>query len=241
MEGGSPLTRFGITFDGLHSYRDFGLKVIDRKIGRPSKIKTKESVPHSNVMYDFSGIYGGQQYTERTLTYVFDVKDYNKIHLDTKATAVENWLMRPNEKIQLIDDHVSGYYFLAEVEEDPDFDELRFRGRLTVNFTAYPFKIGELEEGNDIWDTFNFLLDYAQITQFEINGSKEITLYNPGVSAVKPVISATAPMEIRKDNKTYSVKAGETQSFDFMLPNLENKMIITGNGSISFHFRKELI
>lgn len=235
------MTRFGIKFDDRHSYDDFGLTVAERNIGNPKKIKIKERVPFSNEIYDFSGIYSGQEYEERQLTYVFNVKDYEKIPLTMKKIQALNWLMKPNEKTQLFDDYIPGYYFLAEVEEAPDFDELRFHGRLTVQFTAYPFKIGELEEGNDIWDTFNFLLDYAQITQFEINGSKEITLYNPGVSAVKPVISATAPMEIRKDNKTYSVKAGETQSFDFMLPNLENKMIITGNGSISFHFRKELI
>ncbi len=240
-EGGSPLTRFGIKFDGRHSYDDFGLTVAERNIGNPKKIKIKERVPFSNMIYDFSGIYGGQEYEERPLTYVFNVKDYKKIPLTMKKIQALNWLMNPNEKIQLFDDYIPGYYFLAEVEEAPDFDELRFHGRLTVQFTVYPFKIGELEEGNDIWDTFNFLLDYAQITQFEINGSKEIALYNPGVSAVNPVISATAPMTIQIGTKTFNIPAGESRSCDFMLPNLENKITIIGNGSISFHFRKELI
>src|SRR5690625_2621094 len=99
-----------------------------------------------------------------------------------KRVEVLNWLVPVNKKIKLIDDYVPGYYFMAEVEEAPDFDELRFRGRLTVTFTAYPFKVSELHEGNDLWDPFNFLLDYAQVTEFTVNGTKEITLYNPGAN-----------------------------------------------------------
>lgn len=232
---------FGITFNGKHSYNDLGLRVVDKIIGNPSKIKRKERVPFSNEIYDFSGIYGGQEYEERSLTYVFDIKNYNKTNMAIKKIEVLNWLMQPSEKTKLIDDYIPGYYFVAEVEEEPDFDELRFRGNLTINFTAYPFKIGELYEGNDIWDTFNFLLDYAQITDFEVNGRKEVVLYNPGSSVVKPKILASNSMQIIKDGVTYNVPAGESQSYDFALPGLENRVTIIGDGRIQFLFRKELI
>ena len=232
---------FGITFNGKHSYNDLGLRVVDKIIGNPSKIKRKERVPFSNEIYDFSGIYGGQEYEERSLTYVFDIKNYNKTNMAIKKIEVLNWLMQPSEKTKLIDDYIPGYYFVAEVEEEPDFDELRFRGNLTINFTAYPFKIGELYEGNDIWDTFNFLLDYAQITDFEVNGRKEVVLYNPGASVVKPKILSSNSMELIKDGVTYNVPVGESQSHDFVLPGLENKVTIIGNGRIQFLFKKELI
>src|SRR5690606_11203503 len=86
LEGGSHLTRFGITFGEKHSYIDFGLTVAERSIGNPRKIKIKERVPFSNQVYDFSGIYGDQEYEERPLTYVFNVKDYKKINLENKKT-----------------------------------------------------------------------------------------------------------------------------------------------------------
>lgn len=232
---------FGITFNNKHSNNDFGLRVIEKNIGNPTKIKNKERVPFSNQIYDFSGVYGGQEYEERPLTYVFELKDYEKVDLSIKKIEILNWLMKPAEKIELIDDYIPGYYFLAEVEDNIDFDELRFRGIITVNFTAYPFKISELNEGNDIWDTFNFLLDYAQVTEFEVNGTKEITLYNSGVGTIKPIIKTSAPMQIIKDNTTYDLPAGESASYDFMLVELKNLITIKGNGIISFHFRKELI
>lgn len=235
------MSRFGITFDGKHSYRDFGLTVAERVIGNPKKRKIKERIPFSNVEYDFSGIYGGQEYEERTITYVFNVKDYDKIDLENKKTQVINWLLKPNKKVKLVDDYIPGYYFLAEVEENPNFDEMRYHGRLTVNFTAYPFRIAEREEGHDIWDEFNFLLDYAQETKFDVSGSLDVVLYNPGINVSHPIINATEPMEIVKNGITYSIPIGQSQSFDFSLAPGKNEFTVKGNGTISFHFRKELI
>lgn len=235
------MSRFGITFNGLHSYDDFGLTVAEKTIGNPSKIKTKERVPHSNQVYDFSGIYGGQEYEERQLTYVFNVKDYDKRMIAIKKIESLNWIMNVNEKTKLVDDYIEGYYFLAEVEEAPDFEEMRFHGTLTVTFTAYPFKIGELEEGNDIWDPFNFELDVFQETEFGVDGRKNIILYNAGANVVHPTIRSSTSMQIMKDGFTYNVPAGETEPSRFFLNQGENPMALVGNGTISFHFRKELI
>ncbi|MEN0666905.1 distal tail protein Dit [Caldifermentibacillus hisashii] len=235
------MTRLGITFNGKHSYRDFYLTLAERSIGNPKKIKVKERVPFSNKTYDFSGIYGEQEYEERQLTYVFNVKDYQKINLENKKTEVTNWLMQPNKKERLLDDYIPGYYFMAEVEENIDFDEMRFNGKLTINFTAYPFRIAKLQEGNDIWDEFNFLLDCAQQTEFNVSGSLNISLYNPGVKVSYPLIKATAQMDITKNGVVYGVPIGESQSYDFALSPGKNALKITGNGTISFHFRKELI
>jgi hypothetical protein len=232
---------FGITFNGKHSYNDFGLRVIDKTIGNPSKIKVKERIPFSNQIYDFSQIYGGQEYEERQLTYVFDLKDYDKKMLAIRKTEILNWLMGPIGKTKLVDDYIEGYYFLAEVEEAPDFDEMRFRGTLTVNFTAYPFQIAELHEGNDIWDTFNFLLDVAQITDFTVNGSLFAKIINPGVSVLVPTIISNAQMSIIKEGSTFLVPPGTSKSPDFCLYPGENPMTIQGKGTISFKSYKELI
>lgn len=236
------MSNLGITFDGKHSYRDFGLKIVDRIIGNPRKIKKKERIPYSNQVYDFSGLYGGQEYEERQLTYVFNIRDYQKIGLENKKTEIVNWIMRPFQKVKLIDDYFPGYYFMAEAENEPSFNEGRFNGQLTITFTAYPFRISELEEGHDIWDEFNFLLDVAQETTFEVSGTLDTTLYNVGIKkSVYPIIEASSPMEIKKGGIIYQINAGTTQSYDFALSHRENKITITGNGTISFHFRKELI
>lgn len=236
---------YGIKFNGKHSYRDFGVTIAEKDIGYPDKEKIKVKVPFSNVEYDFSNIYGEQTYTPRPLTYTLNVLDKNNNNTTEKINVIEtqlsNWLMNSNGKQKLYDDAIPGYYFFAEVEGGLSFDELWNSGTLTVEFTAYPFMIAELPEGHDIWDDFNFDLDIAQDVDFNVSGSLDVTLYNLGVPSLTPTITASTPMTIEMGNRTFNVPSGESKSLDFTLKPGENDMTISGNGSISFTFYKELI
>ena len=234
----------GIEFMGKHSYRDFGVTMAKGKeIGIPSKKKIKVAVPYSNVEYDFSEVYGSQAYEPRILRYPFNIyrQTTGKSAMNSLKTQIINWLMNSGGKQPLYDDAYPGYYFLAEVESGASFTEDYDTGVLTVEFTAYPFMIGELREGHDIWDEFNFELDVAQITDFDVQGQLEVTLYNIGASGLSPTINASSSMTIVKDGVTYNVPAGQSKSTDFVLQTGENDLTINGNGSISFTFYKELI
>lgn len=230
------------TFGGLNSYKDFGLTIERRKIGNPSKIKRTERVPFSNQIYDFSNLYNGQEFDERSISYDINIACGDKSsHFYDFETEVVNWLMGKPGKQVLTDDLVPGYYFLAEVVDGIDTDFIFVGGRSRLRFTAYPFKISELEEGNDIWDTFNFLNDYSQMTKFNVNGSKVVTLYNQSATTVTPQIVSSSNMTIKIGNSTYEIPKGITKSHDFMLSQNENKLTIEGTGTIEFKFYKELI
>lgn len=232
----------GIVFDDKHSYRDFGVTIAPGKlIGTPNKKKIKVAVPFSNEEYDFSELYGSQTYEPRPLMYPLNILDMSKERMSIKKTQIINWLMGSSGKQRLYDDAFPGYYFLAEVEGESDFEENWADGILTVTFTAYPFMISKLEEGHDIWDDFNFELDIAQLVDFNVSGSLDVTLYNIGKPSLSPSVIASSPMTIQTDNMTFNVPMGESQSKDFLLSPGENELMITGNGSISFVFHKELI
>lgn len=236
---------FGIEFNGKHTYKDFGITLVEKDIGYPEKEKIKVKVPFSNVEYDFSEIYGEQTYTTRPLSYTLNVLDKHIVNNTQRVNMIEtklsNWLMNSSGKQKLYDDSMPGYYYLAEVESGLDFAELHNHGTLTVEFTAYPFMIAELSEGNDLWDPFNFELDIAQITDFNVNGTLEVVLYNVGTPGLSPKIETSAPMEVIKDGITYNVSSGISKSEDFKLKTGENNLTIKGNGTIKFTFYKELI
>lgn len=236
---------YGITFNGKHSYRDFGVTIAEKNIGYPEKQKIKVQVPFSNIEYDFSELYGEQTYTPRKLTYMFNVAEIGKRNtterINILETQLSNWLMVGGGKQKLYDDTMPGYYYLAEVEGELNFDELWNLGRLTVVFTAYPFMIAELPEGHDIWDEFNFELDVAQVTDFEVNGSLDVTLYNVGTPDLVPEIESSSSMQIFKNGVIFDVPSGKSKSDDFRLKPGENELTITGNGTIKFTFYKELI
>lgn len=234
---------YGIEFNG-HRSNDFGLDVQAKAVGMPEKNKITQAVPFSNTVLDISDLYGGQTYKERTVKITFIVRDgvnQSKERLYSLWTQVVNWLMAPGQKVKLKDDIMHNYYYLGEVQKEPSWDEMRAYGKLSVEFTCYPFRIDELEEGNDIWDDFNFELDIAQNIKFNIAGSRIITLFNMGATAISPAIVATAPFAIEMGGQRFTLNAGTYSSPDFMLPVGEVTLTVTGTGKLSFNWHKELI
>lgn len=237
---------YGIKFNGKHSYTDMGytMPIEEREIGFPSKEKILVKVPFSNVEYDFSEVYGSQTYSPRVLKYGFNVlKEGNWTHraMEIQKTKLINWLMNSKGKQRLYDDDIPGYYFLAEVEDEASFVDEFETGTLSVTFKAYPFMIADLPEGHDIWDDFNFELDVAQQVDFTVTGTLLVTLINPGTPDVVPEIISSNQMTVIKEGISYTINSGVTKSSDFVLKSGENVMNITGHGTISFKFYKELI
>ena len=232
---------YGITFNGRHSFNDMGYKILsNREIKSPSKIKVKKSVPYMNGSYDFSNLYGGNCFTDRVLEYTFLLRATSNKNLEAVRMDCENWLMGTNEQTKLIDDNMNLYYYLAECE-NIEFEDMGIIGKLTATFNAYPFRLYGWVEGNDLWDRFNFELDVSQEVKFNIEGSKDIVLYNQGATHVKPTIIASSDMEIVKDDITYSIEKGKTNDWQFVLGVGENYLTVKGTGTIEFEFRKEVL
>lgn len=161
---------YGIWFNGHHS-SEFGLRVVEgKRISFPTKQKALVPIPYSSTVYDYTSVVGTQAYGERTFVIPFNIEgsDQKKESMYVKWTSIVNWLTSTIKKTPLYDDIMKDYYYMAEVINAPDFEEFRLRGVLTIEFTCYPFRISKLREGNDIWDTFNFELDVAQTTTFEV-------------------------------------------------------------------------
>lgn len=170
------MTNFsGFTFDGKHSYRDIGMTIDpERNISIPNKVKYKESLPFSNKVWDFSSIYGKALYEERTLTYKFNLMGKpieSKADMNMIKTILLKWLLSPNEKTPLYDDHFPDFYFMAEVEGNNSFEEDWKHGFLNVTFTAQPFMIDRMPEGHDLVAFMKTRLDVRQKTNFTYKSS----------------------------------------------------------------------
>lgn len=230
---------YGIRKNNKHSFDDFGLTIKSKKIGNPKKNKIKEEVPFMNGSYDFSLLYGEQTYSERQLEYTFNLNERNKIAMNIKKMQVLEWL-NDRGKQPLYDDTIPGFYFLAEVGDD-DFSEEGSNGEITVTFNAYPYKISSRNDGHDIWDDFNFELDMVQDTIFEVNGTKDIILYNNGAIGINPTVICSNDIEVTKGNSIYKFKPGEAKAWAFKLDKGLNTLTIKGTGTIEFKWCKEVL
>ena len=234
----------GITFNGLHSYKDLGLLIEEKEIGNPEKEKALVKVPFSDVEYDFSELYGDQNMSTRTLSYTFNVYDAKHETTDRmirlKIQAL-NHFMNVNKMVELHDDDYPNWHFLAEVREAPDFSEDNARGELTIEFEAYKYMIDNEPEGTDIWDRFDFDFDMAQVTELEIDGAQELVILSNSAGAVNPSIRCDSNMTIEHEGTLYTFKAGTTKELEFRLTKEFNELRISGNGKLEFIWHKEMI
>lgn len=239
---------YGITFQNRHSWQDFKLRVIGKKVTFPAKSKVTIRPPYSNQLIDLSTFYNEQMFTDRTFEVTFLVLDRDNISKDAlyiQWTKIVNWLMSPIGRQALFDDVMPEYYYLGEVVDAPTWDEFQIHGKFTVTWACYPFRIHRLLEGNDVWDTFNFDLDVAQPVKYDVDGSRNIVLLNNGATPIQPTIVTNAPLTLSTNGIVIQVKAGTTGPDELLLPlTLQvgvNSITINGKGHIEFQWHKEVI
>lgn len=233
---------YGITFNGKHSYKDFGLILEYFKPQLPQPKKIIESVPFMNGDgYDFSTVATNGEiiYTGRNILCKLSFLERSKEALYVKYNLIAAWLLESGTA-QLIADAMPDFYFTAEVRELPTWDEVNKVGKLEFMFRADPFKLGINYEGSDIWNTFNFESDVAQEVEFDISGSKTITIENVG-RIVVPTVNCSSNMTVTNNGYTANFVTGNNKNWSFKLKPGTNTITINGTGHIKFIYRKELI
>lgn len=231
-----------IIFNGKNSYKDFELILEKKTIVTPSKKKIKVDVPFMNGSYDFStiGSNGEIIYNQREISVSFLMKVDNVVDAHARYSFVMQWLEDIKQN-RLIFSDIADYYFMAEVEEGVNFEQIsNHLTRLQVKFVADPFKISVNYVGSDIWDTFNFLEDITQFTDYDVAGTKTVKIYNAGRKTSIEIV-ASSNFKLTYDSIIYNVVKGANNLQNLKLKNGYNDIIIEGTGNIKFNFRKETI
>lgn len=209
-----------IIYNGKSSYKDLGLRISSREIGYPAKKKITIEVPHMNGSYDFSSLYGKEIFSDRELTFKFDIipalgKRYN---MHQKKDELINWIYSTNSRSALIDSECPDYYYIAEVVDKPEFEDHGFYGTATIKFVANPYRVSVYNDSHDIWDLFNFEKDMTQKLSYNgyVDGTLELT--NTGSRAVnlyiKNIGKISTSIYIVKTTgvKSVTVTPGQTNS-----------------------------
>ena len=123
------------------SFDDFYASIAKRKIGEAKKKSIKETVPYSNVTYDFSKINGELYWEERELEYVFEIIAPTPEKLEELKSKFAGWVKNVHQE-ELHDPFIPEHHFLATYD-DMDFEDEEGLDKTTatVKFTAYPYKI----------------------------------------------------------------------------------------------------
>lgn len=186
-----------VVIEDKASQDDFDASMSERKIGEPVKKAIKESVPFSNVTYDFTNINGEPYWEERPLEYIFEILADTPEELEQKKKRFSNWIMLVHQQ-KLYDPFIKDYHFVATFDSmDCDDSEID-KSTITVKFSAYPFKVSNEKKVYE-----NNILSGDEIA---------IEIENDSSHIIIPTIETSSDITIKMDNATYGLSAGKIES-----------------------------
>lgn len=207
-----------LEINGLKSYDNFGLFISSRKISQPKKKTIKETIPFSNVVYDFSKMNGEIYWEERTLEYSFDIAEFTTEEMEEVKSKLLDWLLNVHDT-DIYDPYIGDYHFHGSFDSD-SWEEDFGGGILSVSFNVYPYKISN----HDTIQT--------------INGTKSLTIYNNSSHRIAPTITCDGEFTITYNNASFTIGGGTYQG-NFYLEVGNNKLDIVGNGELKFTYKEE--
>lgn len=211
----------------IASNDEYEASVASRAIHAPTKKSIKETVPFSNLTYDFSAINGEVYWNERALEYVFEIVADTPESLEEKKKAFLSWIMNvTNEK--LIDPYIPDYHFLATFEDIKIDDSEVEKSTIAVTFSAYPYMIAN---------------EKTRYT-FSLSAGEEVTakITNGSSHRITPTLICDVPVTVAKGNMTYSMGAGEVTDEKIMLAVGVNELKIKAStaGTFKVEFYEEV-
>lgn len=217
-----------IIIGGKASFDDFEASVRDRVIKEPAKKEIKDTVPYSNLTYDFSAINGEVYWEERELEYNLEIMANSPEEMEEKKRALKSWLMNVMQE-ELHDPFIKDYHFIATFK-DISFDDSEFEKTTgTVIFTAYPYMIANAK----------------QIYEFNIPASTEISaeIANNSSHRITPTFTSNVPYTLTIGERSISLSAGEIKDSSLMLATGLNEIKLQGSGqagTLTVEFREEV-
>ena len=97
---------------------------------------------------------------------------------------------------------------------------------------------------DDVWDTFNFDLDVAQETEFDVKEFENLLLINTGEREAELSVTCENPVDLILNDQRYHLQTGSNSTVtneNLILPKGENLVTIIGNGKVSFDWTEEVI
>lgn len=207
------------------SHDDFDATVKERHISAPAKKVIKETVPFSNITYDFSAMNGELYWEERALEYVFEIVAPTPQEMESKKAAFTSWVMNVMGE-SIYDPYEPDWHYHATFDSiDFDDDETFEKTTVTVKFSAYPYKIA------------NSLTTYA--FTIPANDEKTVTVINDSSHRLTPVLTTDKALTIQKSNAVYTIAAGKYEDDTFRLEPGASILTITNNTGSACTFQVE--
>lgn len=225
-----------VIFGNKDSWKDWHLIPASRPVFDPPEVKTNFiDIPGMNGGIDNSEILSGYPlFKNRNGSFEFIV-DPDWKNWATVYSEIANYLHGQFLRAILTDDPT--YFYEGRFSVDAWKSSEKYSS-ITINYDVDPYKynvIGTLDEW--IWDTFNFETGIIQNYKLiQIDGTYTFTIVGEQ-ARVSPIFTASSDMTAVFNGSTFPIKKGTHKIYGITFGSGENRITISGSGTLSIDYR----
>ena len=208
----------GVSFDGLHSYYEWGLVLSEKEIKAPQPKVYEIEIEGSDGVLDYTDFFGGVRFENRQLSFKF-----------TKQNIVPDGFMALFSVVQAA---IHGKKMQVILDDDPSYF---YYGRVTVNEWKSSKNLGEIVIEVDA-EPYKRAISETVATK-TVTSNANIVLVNDQMPVV-PTITTNAEFLIDFGSFNALYSAGTFQIPEVELGAGSNDIYVEGNGTITFTWRK---
>lgn len=230
----------GVSFDDVHSFRDWGLKLKKIKNEIPKAKTEYVSVPGMDGDLDLTEAQnGGVVYEMRTLELTFDARNCNY----TRWAGLTSRIARSihGKKRRIILDTDTGYYYYGRCTLNTEKSN-EVTAEIVISCYCDPYKLDVTSSEEPwIWDTFSFIDGVIRKTSDIVidsgsTGWQKVVLIGWEHNETIKIIS-NADMTVRYRNGTYAIVNGTNIMYDINIYEGENELYFQGKGTVTIVHR----
>ncbi len=224
---------FGVTIDDKHSYRDLGLILTEKDLGKPEAQTNLVSVPLRDGSIDMTETLTNDiRYKDRVIKLTF----YYPGHQDTwaaKFSELQNLLN--GQKARLVFDDDIAFYYTGRINVNEWQSEGNI-GKIVLDIICEPYKYDIASSSAEwLWDPFDF--ENGIINEGNITVDGTATVYFVGRRKKSyPTITVSSNMTVTYDSETFSLKKGVNKMYEIILSEGINELIFKGKGNVTIDY-----
>lgn len=231
-------TQYGVTFNGLHSFRNYRLLPTSAPVITPPEVKTHYiEVPGADGSLDLTeALTGYPTYGDRkgTFNYQFYAPKsewynvYNDIVHDLNGVSAD----------VILDEDAQYYYKGRLIVGTPSFGKYKATIQITGTFRSDKY-VNDEYSGNDwLWNPFDFNSGIArEYYKIPVRNGKTVTLIGSELIVCPIFKLESGKLSLTVDGNTYQLSLGNNIFLNVLLKEEEKKVFFGGNGVVTITYR----
>lgn len=231
-------TQYGVTFNGLHSFRNYRLLPTSAPVITPPEVKTHYiEVPGADGSLDLTeALTGYPTYGDRkgTFNYQFYAPKsewynvYNDIVHDLNGVSAD----------VILDEDAQYYYKGRLVVGTPTYGKYKATIQITGTFKSDKY-VNDEYSGNDwLWNPFDFNNGIArEYYKIHVRNSKTVTLIGSELIVCPKFTLESGYMSVTVDDKAYPLTLGDNIFLNVLMGEEEKQVTFIGYGVVTITYR----